>query len=1043
MSNFLLGVPGHNEGNITRRLSTNIQPTSTAPDLDEVMREVTRKWKELVTENSNSLEAALSLMDNSSIGKARYYEDFEGVKQELRDTLKHHVDANYQGFNSSFGSYRSVVQSISDSQKGISDARDALTKAKEGLATRRPTLKDLRANSLKYKQMIEILDRIEELKQVPDKLESQISQKQFISAHETLSQALRTAEDEDLKHISALQSLKSYLISQETSLFSILIEELHNHVYLKSPYCRNRWSSFTQESDDMSNIEKVLEDKINFDLSEKSSSYSGSVLLDEFIAQLDSSEPLNEETKQNVEADTFFYIRLIIETLSNLNRLPGAFELIHQRLPIELHKIVDKTISEVSQRYPQSVRELQETKAQRSALTDFENQSGHDIRLSILKDLAWTLYSKLIAVLQGHRVIYEVVSRISRQRGTAQNIDLLDYDFSGVFTIVQSEIRSLLYSYIADKSQSSAHSLQTVDMMKVPPTAKRTRDKKKQVFKFSDVDYSREAFQSEYHAFQSTLEQSVPGLVSNATYTANNEKLLNPYAPTDLPSSHELLVSPNVFNIRVLLDPTVMFLQKSKAVFPSNGKEVQQVDNFIEDFLTNVFLPQLEDTLNLSFYRLLSGPAPVQIDLQWARVSKKPVLKGSTSFIELVRKACRLLNTGYLYREKYATLIISLIRWFYRAMKDQFDGFVVHQEKEETSSSAKPKRIAAALAFDDKGVGKLDAGMLYSPRGHNVDKLLEEETKLYLDMRHSKAGNNALTEGDLLDVGNYKSLALLATSLRWVIIKLREIRRATDNSSDSDSGNVNLDTRLKKRWTLLELNRTVTAEVSEKASETLILSGKSLEEFDAAVKDIEKLANVTLITLRCDIRCRVIYHVDKTMTEGDYFTEIDAEERETNIGILDTELVMGDEYMTENLLSSDSQFIFFGLSKLVNAAMIYGADSLTYMNISGLSKMTCNIRVLQQVLKSIVNDPQQVDFSLVSGFYAHFRHGATVFLEGIRNGNIKMDYEAAKIMLRLMHNETIRKYEQSNRKEAVLQAKNTLNEHMNTLHQLYYSNTTN
>ncbi len=56
--------------------------------LDDIISAVSVEWKELVSEDANTLEVALSLMDNSSIGKAKYYSRFEGLKSELQEMLK-------------------------------------------------------------------------------------------------------------------------------------------------------------------------------------------------------------------------------------------------------------------------------------------------------------------------------------------------------------------------------------------------------------------------------------------------------------------------------------------------------------------------------------------------------------------------------------------------------------------------------------------------------------------------------------------------------------------------------------------------------------------------------------------------------------------------------------------------------------------------------------------------------------------------------------------------------------------------------------------
>lgn len=82
--------------NISRRLSTyqTVSPDSnkgadeSARALDDIIANVSIEWKELVADDANTLEVALSLMDNSSIGKAKYYSRFEGLKSELQEMLK-------------------------------------------------------------------------------------------------------------------------------------------------------------------------------------------------------------------------------------------------------------------------------------------------------------------------------------------------------------------------------------------------------------------------------------------------------------------------------------------------------------------------------------------------------------------------------------------------------------------------------------------------------------------------------------------------------------------------------------------------------------------------------------------------------------------------------------------------------------------------------------------------------------------------------------------------------------------------------------------
>jgi len=86
----------------------------------------------------------------------------------------------------------------------------------------------------------------EQIQQMPKKLEAKISEKRFLSAVDCLQDALRLARRSELDNIGALSELKVYLSNQEHSLKDILIEELHNHLYLKSPNCEDRWLMYSK-----------------------------------------------------------------------------------------------------------------------------------------------------------------------------------------------------------------------------------------------------------------------------------------------------------------------------------------------------------------------------------------------------------------------------------------------------------------------------------------------------------------------------------------------------------------------------------------------------------------------------------------------------------------------------------------------------------------------------------------------------------------------------------------------------------------------------
>lgn len=167
-----------------------------------------------------------------------------------------------------------------------------------------------------------------------------------------------------------------------------------------------------------------------------------------FLAASESSDNttvgLASTESQNPESDSFTYIEMLLESLAVLGKLVGALDTVIQRMPIEIYSLVDSTIDEVNDR-SEFIRLTPSNAATGSNRTGVASSSGSkyifvdrkptddlasSMRLASLeasakesdretiRDLFWTLYSKLDAVLQGFRVTYEVANRIGKVRAS-------------------------------------------------------------------------------------------------------------------------------------------------------------------------------------------------------------------------------------------------------------------------------------------------------------------------------------------------------------------------------------------------------------------------------------------------------------------------------------------------------------------------------------------------------------------------------------------------------------------------------------------------
>jgi exocyst complex component 4 len=153
-------------------------------------------------------------------------------------------------------------------------------------------------------------------------------------------------------------------------------------------------------------------------------------------------------TARNPEADSFAYMETLLESLAVLGKIGNALDGVSQRLPGEIFSLVEATIEEVAERAEYSKRRsifgsagstktegpyfyssdptigmglemaqpnslLKASCLRLTALESSAKQADHEI----LNDFFWTVYSKLDAVSQGLRLVYEVANRIGSVSG--------------------------------------------------------------------------------------------------------------------------------------------------------------------------------------------------------------------------------------------------------------------------------------------------------------------------------------------------------------------------------------------------------------------------------------------------------------------------------------------------------------------------------------------------------------------------------------------------------------------------------------------------
>ncbi|ORY71737.1 Sec8 exocyst complex component-specific domain-containing protein [Pseudomassariella vexata] len=938
------------------------QESSAERQIAQVLEHVRAEWPAMCETDCIPASMALQLLDNSSVGRAHEYRKFQKTHQYLQDALKGLVHEHHQGFNSSIGTFHKIQGSIQASQKRVRTLKESLTASRASLCATDPELKKMYKTSQMYDDVLQTLNELEDLRIVPDQLEARISEKRFLTAVEVLQNALRKLRKPELDDIGALSDLRSYLANQETALMDILVEELHEHLYLKSPYCQERWQSLSKNQGTLKETYNDVPAVTPFH-----------IILD----AMDLHQPVTEDPAKNPEADTFWYIGLVVESLNKLGKLDAAVDTLKQRLPVELFAVVNETINDVDQRHPSSLR----GGSMNADSIHLYGNRGTQMRADVIYDLLWTLYGKFEAIAEGHRVFHETIKALIRREGSGNNNSLLG-SFKELWNLYQNEIRTLLHNYVT--TDADVYHFNTTP--KPGMNANGSKDASREhLFKFSETDPKAVEIAAEYEALDGIVRAAVPGLTSSsrkgkdpdkkATKDSRKSANAGAFENRTSPGSYNPLVEPSVFNMSLLLPPTLVFLQRLKVIVPPGSDlAASTLTSFLDNFLVNVFQPQLDETLGKLSDAVFGEADSFQLDSNWSLAARRPVFKGTTAFFAVITAFCRMLGT-IPHDQALSSLILSQMNRYYERCFGWYKSLVA--KALESVSPQQALRFSAEIATTEGDIQETIKKLWTS---ETVDhELLDKEIGLLI----MRTNERPLEPNDIIqDRDVISSLCLLYTSMKWLSVKVRGLRHIT--SHDTDSSRPTLPKNQNRRWTLL--NDPHKASSDENGPVYLPMTQETVQSFDSIVLAYEELAGTVLLTVHLEIRCRIIYSLALSLSPATapYVLPLDQEIKDPDPDILtlNAELVAYDETAVRYLRDPEIAFVRTGLGLLINSYLVSNALATQPMNARGCERMQLNILVLQQNLKNI---EAGVDLTRAANYFSLFEAGPDGIVEKAKN----------------------------------------------------------
>ncbi|ORY27686.1 Sec8 exocyst complex component-specific domain-domain-containing protein [Naematelia encephala] len=1033
-------------------------------ELDGVVKKIRKDWPFVMDSDFSPSTLALSLLSqnaSSSLPAHPSLSSFMRLHDALSSSLQSAVQAHFQSFAASLPAHATFIATLSRAQQQVRNSQKALREARDGFAGKgKSELSGVRARERQVRDMLRILDTIDNLKQVPDQLEGLIGDKRFLQAALILVSSLKTASKGEITEIGAMSELKQYLTAQETTLYEILVEELHNHLYLKTIYSDSRWRSHAPGQQSLPIIEPTnSENRLSRDVpsgtpttangeasltfmgsSSQFSRYLSALTVkpnrEPMLDFLDTTSPkptmsqapsnaslsglatsVHTAEPSNPESESYSYMETLLEALATLGRLGPALENVIQRVSTEIHALVESTLDEVEERSEQRREEAKAGAAGALSRGEYAPLGDQDtyrtslfappetIQLAvsldvfgppqhaaILRDLFWTLYSKLAAVLEGHRAVYEIARWISSRRDFKDVSSKISFNVPVVeiWKPIQQEVRMLLNSYLTDDSQDALERHALMSINEILRQGKIARDRQRALFKFADTDNRAVASEMKTvdDSLQHALKSSVPGLVGMQAVGDSGQSVLNGRLANteDTVAKHRTLIPPNAFNVTTLFQPTLSFIERAVSIVPPGFEdETEAFGSVLEDFVVKVFLPQLDERVTASFQQAVSGYDAYQVDRRLTESVVKPPLKSSVRVMALIHSLCLMLETTPFHRENYSRLIIGVIVQYYQQCSTRFKE-LASLPIIDANTTEPPLALPGVWAQREDIIEMLtELRAVAAVDRPEIALISQKEVKIEMEL----LGDKPIVESQLINsYRKIEALGHLSQSLRWFIDSLLDLQSISDGpvSSASAQASSNVEDSL----------------LAHGPDEPrLALTQAMAQRFEAIIQTYEQLAEMVLNTIRLEARCRVICNLGASLRKGDFRLESEALEPDPDVVDLNVSLVETEAVASLTLSEEDRLFILRGLGHLVDHLFITSARSIKMVNLAGVQKIKRNILSLQQTLRGLSRGHDDGVLTRSMAYWDMYERGPKNMLETIRTTKPMFSFEDYNTMLNL------------------------------------------
>ncbi|CAG7822682.1 unnamed protein product [Allacma fusca] len=680
--------------------------------------------------------------------RSKLEKEYKRSDQRLDGLISEHQES----LNHVMHTFTKVCTEITIAKTKLKGVKENLLKCKMLLHCRREELERLWLEGIEHKHALEILEKIDKIRHIPEQFNKAIGRKQYLHASEILTSSL-DSWDESLEQIEGLRDINVDLKAKKEKLYNILKEELYNELYTKwltsavemkrqgigafNPFQR---SSSDRRSSGRQKMNLLKAKKVFLDISAPS-----------VVAQNDGRFANSKAFGDTEESDAL--IATVVQCFVVLREVPRLVEHVKSQMDEKLLALVNHTSQQI---------------------IEYGDSNGiSDTDATLISDLLTTIFAQFRCIVHSHVRHISLLSKAVREN----RIKVSMYSESDVWLKIQLVLQSTLKIYfdLSDSKSTHNNGITSASNFRNPSandinsyfSKKRpARQKKLPLFKF---EYSLHGLNiNDYVNEQDTLDRS-------------------------LMDKHRFLVcKPNPRNILVIYGSVHSFILEIESAL--NGQKCE-LRKFIGNNVNRVFVQQIykdiSDVVEIAKKNPDSWLDIISVEETKNLKCSRPLLQSVVQIGRSIQEVISLSQDLPSHSDALIRVLDALLTQYKDTCHEAYVGIV--------QPDAEDKGVISATWVRDEDIERLLKSL---PNWAKLQKRKDKTPMETFDESPEDLRAQSIRESDLLcgifggklilpheilsDVKQLEQLAHLQESMEWFASTVRSVAAAFEKNSESE-----------------------------------------------------------------------------------------------------------------------------------------------------------------------------------------------------------------------------------------------------------------